>query len=138
MKRPAYGFTLIEILLAVAVIGIITAVALPNYSAYVTRAKLTEAFSALSGMQPNAEQFWANNRTFANMAPLPPDTANFTYALGNASPSTYTISATGIGQLTGFAFTINQNGARATTAVPAGWTLTATCWVDRKSGQCAP
>ena len=42
------GFTLIELMIVVAVIGILSAVALPQYSNYVTKAKLTEAFYAIT------------------------------------------------------------------------------------------
>jgi type IV pilus assembly protein PilE len=134
------GFTLIEIMIAVVIIGILTAVAVPAYSEHVTRTRLAEAFAGLSGMQPSAEQFWANNRSYAGFDRLPPDTANFTYALSNASASAYTVTATGIGLAAGFKFTIDESGKRVTTAVPAtptGWLTKTDCWVDRKGGQCS-
>jgi type IV pilus assembly protein PilE len=137
MKRAASGFTLIEVLIAVAVVGILTAIALPNYTAYVQRARLTEAFSSLATVQVSAEQFWSNNRTYVGLTPLPAATTNFTYALSGATTSAYTVTATGAGPSAGFAYTIDQSGARATTVVPTGWTSSTTCWVDRKSGQCS-
>ena len=48
MKRPAHGFTLIELMIVVAVIGILAAVALPAYQNYSARAKVSEAILALS------------------------------------------------------------------------------------------
>jgi type IV pilus assembly protein PilE len=138
-KDGAKGFSLMELLVAIVIIGILSAVALPAYNDYVTRGRLTEAYTSLSGVQPVAEQFWANNRSYVNLntsASFPQTGTNFDYALSNATASTYTVTATGKNRLNGFVFTIDQNGARATTGVPSGWTTNAACWVDRKSGQC--
>lgn len=135
MKRIARGFTLIEVMIAVAIVGILMAVAIPNYTAHVQRAKLTEAFSSLASFQPALEQFWANNRTFAGFADLPA-TTNFTYALTTGTATAYTVTATGRNAAAGFAYTIDQSGARVTTAAPTGWTTQSTCWVDRKNGSC--
>lgn len=123
-------------MITVAIIGILSAVALPMYRDYVTRSRLVEAFSALSGVQAQAEQFWSNNRTFESFDRLPANTGNFTYALSDDTTSTYTVTATGVDNLAGFVFTIDQSGARATTGVPEEWTTNDACWVDRKDGSC--
>ena len=141
MTRRPNGFSLIEVMIAVAIIGILTAVALPQYNDYVMRGRLTEAYSALATVQPNAEQFWANTRSYAsfdtNSGVFPASTPNFTYALSGASASAYTVTATGRNRANGFVYTIDQQGNRATTAVPTGWTTNASCWVDRRNGQCS-
>ncbi|MGZ5199594.1 MAG: type IV pilin protein [Telluria sp.] len=131
------GFSLIELMIAVVIVGILTAIAVPAYSTYVTRTRLSEAFTALAGLQPTAEQFWANGRTYASM-PLPPNTTNFTYTLTSADASSYKVTATAnaTGKVPGFAFTIDQSGNRATTSAPTGWTTSTTCWVDHKEGTC--
>jgi type IV pilus assembly protein PilE len=129
------GFTLIEILIAIVLVGILSAVAIPSYASYVTRGRLTEAFTALSAMQPKAEEYWSNNRTYEHLPP-PAPSAYFTYTVTNDTASSYTITATGTGPTVSFAFTIDQNGNRATTGVPTGWTGSTSCWVDRKGGQC--
>lgn len=145
MKRVQRGFTLIEIMISVAIVGILLAVAMPAYFDYVTRARLSEAFTALGGAQPAAEQFWANgigNRSYVGFNASPafpgtPSSPNFTYALSNASASTYTITATGIGKMAGFVYTINQDGAHATPGSPPGWGTSTECWVDHKGGACS-
>ncbi len=141
MERIQRGFTLIEVMITVAIVGILTAVAVPAYTDYVTRSKLSEAFTALAAAQPAAEQFWANGtRTydgFQSSLNFPTAGANFTYALSNATASTYTLTATGTNKLAGFVYTINQSGVRATTASPAGWGTNASCWVDHKGGKCS-
>lgn len=143
MQRKNDGFSLIEILIAVVIISILSAIAVPAYSSYVLRARLTEAWTGMAGFQPAAEQYWSNNNTYADVGAaglgqrLPPANGNFAYALSNVSASTYTLTATGSGPAASFVYTIDQSGNRATTAAPTGWTLNATCWIERKEGTCS-
>jgi len=140
MKRIQRGFTLIELLVSIAIVGILMGVAIPLYSDYVVRGRLAEAFSALGSAQAAAEQYWSNQRDytgFDGVSTFPAASSNFTYTLSNASPSSYTITATGIGKMAGFVYTINQSGTRATTGSPAGWGTNANCWVDHKGGACS-
>ena len=141
MKQNTSGFTLIELMIVVAVIGILGAIAIPAYGSYLMRGRLTEAFSGLSAVQLSAEEYWSNKHTYAGFeldtpSRMPPDSTNFQFSYSGATPSAYLVTATGRGQAAGFTFTIDQGGKRATTTVPAGWTRNLTCWIDRKGGQC--
>lgn len=136
LKARSRGFSLIELMVTVAIIGILTAVALPAYRDYVVRARLTDAFSALNGMQAQAEQHWSNIRKYEGLSTrLPQPTPNFTFSTSNETVTTYTVTATGRNEAAGFVYTIDQAGARTST-VPAGWTANASCWVNHKSGKC--
>ncbi len=134
----AKGFTLLELLTVVAIIGILAAIAYPAYNDYITRSKIAEATSALSDGRIKMEQFFQDNRTYDG-GPAPAATTNFTYAAGNLSNTTYTLTATGIGAMAGFTYTINQTNTRQTTAAPTGWAaaaMPAACWITRKGGAC--
>lgn len=143
MKR-ASGFTLIELLVVVAIIGIIAAIAVPQYGDYVTRSKLAEATATLSEHRVKMEQYFQDNRTYVGacaagtVAPTPTG-RYFAYACSNLTATTFTVTATGIAAqgTDGFVFTINQANARGTTSVAAGWNgAGSTCWVANKAGGC--
>ncbi|MCS0590958.1 type IV pilin protein [Massilia norwichensis] len=130
------GFTLIELMIAVAIIGILSAVAIPAYGNYVTRARLADAYSGLGTVQTAAEEYWSNNRTYVGFDRLPATSANFSYSLTSATASAYVVTAVGRGPAQDFSFTIDQNGGRATPHAPTGWTTSTSCWIDRKDGRC--
>ncbi|MBY0268973.1 MAG: prepilin-type N-terminal cleavage/methylation domain-containing protein [Burkholderiales bacterium] len=140
----ARGFTLIELLIVVAIIGVIAAIAVPQYGDYLTRSKLTEATATLSEHRVKMEQFFQDNRTYVSACATgsiaaTPTGRYFNYACSNLTATTFTVTATGIAAqgTDGFVFTIDQANARATTGVKTGWSgAGATCWVTNKSGGC--
>ena len=137
-RQTNKGFTLIELMITVAIVGILSSIAVPAYKDYVLRAKLTEGISALSSMRVKMEQFFQDNRTYAGactagtIAPIPTNLKNFAVSCSNLGSDTYTITAAG----EGFTFTVDQSNSRATTSAPSGWPTNNTCWITNKAGQC--
>ncbi len=60
MSTLQKGFTLIELMIVVAIIGILAAVAIPAYQDYTVRAKITEALSMASAAKTGVAEFWAS------------------------------------------------------------------------------
>lgn len=149
--RRISGFTLIELMIAILVMGVLTAIALPSYRDYVTRGKITEATSNLADMRVKLEQFFQDNRTYVGAcvdgtpAPLPAGMKYFTFTCPTLTATTFTVTATGIAAkgMDGFVYTVDQANVQATTitggsaAATAGWTGDAACWVIRKGASCS-
>jgi len=153
MRRTQRGFTLIEAMVTVAIIAILAAVAIPSYRDYVIRGKLTEAFGGLADARVKIEQYYQDNRTYpvggCTTSTTPGATQvtvqtlkNFTLDCGTPTATAYTVTATGINDMTGFSYTVDQNAVKTSTfsgtGSSAGWTAASpnTCWVMRKGGQC--
>ena len=143
MRRHS-GFTLIEVMIVVAIVAILSAIAIPSYSEYVIRSRITDGIAGLAGMRVKMEQYFQDNRSYAatpaacipgSIAPLP--TANhFSFACSDLAQSTYTITATGTGPMDKFVYTLDQNNARVTTGVKPGWSNGNCGWVLKKDGSC--
>ena len=131
------GFTLIELMITVAIVAILARVALPAYLDYAKRGKLTEAFNQLSASSLAFAQYYQDNRTYVG-ATCPSPTSNFTYSCSPVTATNYTITAAGIttSSVNGFSFTLTDAGLRATTAAPSGWKTNTGCWVNNRSGTC--
>ena len=142
------GFTLIEVMITVAIVAILSMVAVPSYREYVLRGNIPDATSNLSTKQVQMEQFFQDNRGYVNALGVagPGCTADttssryfdFTCTDGGAvvTANAFVITAVGKNSMAGFKFTINQAGARATPAVASGWTTSASCWMTKKAGTC--
>jgi len=102
MRQHMRGITLMELMIVVVIIGILTAVAFPNYRNYVARAKRSEAIAALLKCAVNQEKQYLQNSEFSDtLATLgfksPYKSASETYQLAVAAPnpaSNFTCTAT--------------------------------------------
>jgi type IV pilus assembly protein PilE len=137
--RKARGFTLIELMIVVAVVAILAAVAFPQYTNYIQRGKITEATSSLSELRLRAEKWFSDNRTYVGFNQTLQNTKYFTYACNPVTATAFTCTATGVANqgMTGFVYTINESNVRASTftSLP-GWNSSANCWVTRKGDSC--
>ena len=148
--KQQQGFSLMELMIAIVIIGIISAIAIPNYSDYVTRSRIPEATAELSNLRVRMEQFFQDNRSYptagcaatadaTHIAVPPGDSFNFTCA---TTATTFTVTAAGKGKMAGFTYTIdNFNGKTSAftgTGSSAGWTAHSpnTCWATKKGGAC--
>lgn len=103
-RKPArwpYGFTLIELMITVAVIGVLAAVAYPSYLDYVRRAKRATAQAALLDMAAKQQAYLLDRRSYADTAAklgfvVPQEIATdyaFSITFDAANPLVYTLSA---------------------------------------------
>jgi type IV pilus assembly protein PilE len=130
---------LIELMVVVAIIGILSAIALPSYQSYVMRGKIPDATSTLSLKAVKLEQYYQDNKTYVGATDCASDTTTskyFSFQCTASSATAYTLAATGAGSMAGFTYTIDQSNAKATTAVPSGWTANSACWVTNTGGSC--
>ena len=64
MNIKQKGFTLIELMIVIAIIGILAAIAIPAYQNYTIRAQVTEGLSLADGWKTGIAEFYARNGTF--------------------------------------------------------------------------
>lgn len=64
MKKMQQGFTLIELMIVVAIVGVLAAIAIPAYQDYVTRAKVTEGMSLASAAKTAVTEYYQANSAF--------------------------------------------------------------------------
>jgi type IV pilus assembly protein PilE len=145
--RATGGFTIIELMIAVAIIAILAAVALPSYRDYIVRGHLADATNGLATMRAQMERHFQDNRSYATVGTFvtpcaSTDAATRTFNLfvvscsGTPTATAFTLQAVGSGAASGFTLTITEADVRATTAAPSGWTTCASKWLLRKGASC--
>lgn len=123
-RRPHRGFSLIELMIAVVILGILASIAIPSYQKYVREGRRAEAAAGLLDIQQDLERWRVNNPTYAgcptgtgpNECGTPP-VQNVTFAISNATATTYTITATLSNDPDCPSMTLDQNGTKGGNAV---------------------
>lgn len=159
-RQRAAGFTLIELMIVVAIVAILAAVAMPSYKDYVRRGKIPEGLNGLSDYRTKMEQYYQDNRNYGSSSTtcadatsangwnssssgsfVPPGAKYFTYACTPDTVTndttqqsyTFTASATLMGGSTAdHVYTIDQDGNRKT-KVYKGNTVNASCWLTNST-----
>ncbi|MCE2570090.1 type IV pilin protein [Motilimonas eburnea] len=89
------GFTLIEVLIVVAIIGILTAIALPSYRAHVMTSNRVDAQMALTEMAQIFERSYARQGVYPSAVPSISVPSSYTFSLTTSSdPDLFTLTAT--------------------------------------------
>ena len=137
------AFTLIELMIAVLIASLLTAIAIPSYRNYSSRARIPEATSQLIAYRMKMEQSFQDNQTYGikGVCSLTfNSTENFTYeCVTQNNDQTYTITARGNrkNSMNEFAYTIDELGNTRTTALPQAWgTAPKNCWVIKEIMEC--
>ena len=125
------GFSLIELMIAVTIVGIITAIALPAYTEHVQRTRRTDGQAALLSLAARMEHFYTENNTYVGATPAAVGSSTtspegfYTVGTSNLGTNTYTLTATPavggpqVGDTCG-ALTLNQANVKSPT--------TTNCW----------
>lgn len=131
MRRSNRGFTLIEIMIVIAIIGIVLTISIPSYNEYVKKGRRAEVVSLLSEQAQSLERFYTKNNVYTGITGL--SAGNDFYTLTpTITDQTFLLTAarkTGTAMATDKCgdFTLTNTGVRSMNNAATGLT-TKDCW----------
>lgn len=140
--RRERGFTLIELMITVAIVGVLAAIAYPSYVQYVRQGRIVEAQGELATLRVRLEQYYQDNRNYGSTASacgvsmpgLPAFAFTCSWGPGGTSQS-FVAQATGRDAMNGYVFTVDDANTRRTTQFE-GTAVTASCWLKKRGESC--
>ena len=139
------GFSLIELMVALAIATILAVVTVPSYRDHLMRSRIPEATSGLLLTGMRLEQFYQDHRSYANLSTaacgvtLPqPEQFNFDCTVPSDGQS-FLLTAVGrvSGSMAGFGYTLDHLGTQRTTSLPIDWgDAPVDCWVEKRRSRC--
>jgi type IV pilus assembly protein PilA len=132
MKRVQQGFTLIELMIVVAIVGILAAIALPAYQDYIIRSKMSEGTAAIAACKTSVSEYLSTKNT------IPADVS----AAGCSTTATQYVASTAVDGTTAAITVVTQSTGSQTadctlTLTPTLSGVQATSWTGSSSG-CLP
>lgn len=130
MRATAKGFTLIELMIVVAIVGILAAIAYPNYNEYVRRSHRAEIAALLSEQTQALERWYSRNGKYTGITGLSLGNSFYGIVPTNLTDTAFTLTATPVatsvmnGDKCGN-FVITNTGARSNTSNTA---TSKECW----------
>lgn len=134
VRQPAQaGFSLVELMVVMLIMGILAAIAMPQYNEHLLKGKLTEAASLLSDLQLRQEQYYQDNRAYLHGMTPRAAGSYFTATSCVTANGGQTYVCTATAPALNYSFTVNETGAKTTTT-PTG--TTASCWLKGSATSC--
>ena len=143
-KSHNHGFTLIELMIVVAIVAILAAIAYPSYQEQVRKSRRADCAGALTGLASAMERYFTANSTYAgatlgtgaatdiygDQCPVDGGTATYNLTVESATQTAFEIRATPTGPQTGDrcgTLTLTQTGQKGILGADAGLTVQ-DCW----------
>ena len=128
MKRVQQGFTLIELMIVVAIVGILAAIAIPAYQDYIVRSKMSEVEGAMAACKTSVAEYTATHGSF------PTDNV----AAGCSTTQTQYLASLDVaaGVISASSHNTGASPECTFTLTPTGSGAEITKWVGANSGAC--